>query len=77
MTRPIVVDIEVPETLNDFDFPASLDERLQELLDKQDQEGSLAPDERREAEYLVELSNTLLVLRGRLELARRERRDAA
>ena len=77
MTRSFVIDVEVPETLNDFRFPPSLDQRLQALLDKQDQEGGLTPEERSEAEYLVDLSNTLLVLRGRVELARRERRDAA
>ena len=52
MTLPVVIDVEVPEALDEFRFPPRLDQRLQLLLDKQDREGALTPEERGEAEYL-------------------------
>ena len=41
--------------------------RLQELLDKQDADPALSPDEKREAEGLVDLADLLSLLRLRSE----------
>jgi hypothetical protein len=52
-----------------FKLPASVDERLSALLDKQDTEAGLTVRERREAEGLVDLAETLTYLRLKAERA--------
>ena len=60
--------IELPESLERLRLPHALDERLTWLLDRQDETGSLTPEERREAEGLVEMAELLSVLRMRAQL---------
>ena len=62
------VTIELPESLERLRLPHALDERLTLLLDRQDETGSLTPEERREAEGLVEMAELLSVLRLRAQL---------
>ncbi len=55
--------VELPADIANFAFPASLDRRLQFLLDKQDRGDVLSEEERAEAEGLVELSSFLSLLK--------------
>jgi hypothetical protein len=57
----------MPTDLNSFTLPAGVNERLQELLDRQDQGQPLAPAERLEAEGLVNLAEFLSLLRLRAQ----------
>ena len=59
--------VELPADIATFTFPASLDRRLQFLLDKQDQGEVLSEDEQAEAEGLVELSSFLSLLKLRAQ----------
>jgi hypothetical protein len=77
MNNEVVVKLSLPEELAGFRFPESLDRRLHELLDKQDERGPLDTDERLEAEGLVALAEMLSTLRARAEVAARELPDAA
>jgi len=65
MSQQILVEIEMPAALDQFKLPPSVDERLQELLDRQDRGETLTDSERREAEGLVELAEFLSLLRLR------------
>lgn len=72
MAQPILIEVEVPETLEGLHLPPGVHERLQRLLDRQDQEGGLSPEERREAEGLVDLAELLSLLRLRARRIERE-----
>jgi hypothetical protein len=48
-------------------LPEALQERLQNLLDLQDAQGSLSSQERREAEALVQLVDMLALVRLRAD----------
>ncbi|MBY0493302.1 MAG: hypothetical protein K2Y23_03720 [Cyanobacteria bacterium] len=61
------VEIDVPDDLARFRLPPGVQQRLQTLLDKQDQGSPLSNDEREEAEGLVNLSEFLTLLRLRAE----------
>ena len=65
MSRQIVIDLHIPESLEEFRFPRWANMRLQKLLDKQDLGGELSSDEREEAEYLVDLAELLTAIRLR------------
>jgi hypothetical protein len=67
MPQHILVELEMPTDLNSFTLPAGVNERLQELLDRQDQGQPLAPAERLEAEGLVNLAEFLSLLRLRAQ----------
>ena len=67
MFRPVVFEIEVPDTLDRLRLPAGVDQRLTALLDRQDDVGGLTPEERREAEGLTDLSELLSLLRLRAQ----------
>jgi hypothetical protein len=67
MSQHILVELEMPTDLNRFTLPAGVNERLQELLDRQDQGQPLAPAERLEAEGLVNLADFLSLLRLRAQ----------
>jgi hypothetical protein len=54
--------IEIPIELAQFQFPKAVQERLQFLLDRQDEGGMLSGAERQEAEGLVELAEFLSLL---------------
>ncbi|MFZ5819126.1 MAG: hypothetical protein ACOYYJ_04415 [Chloroflexota bacterium] len=72
MPQQIMVQLEVPSDLVRFHLPEGVDQRLQTLLNRQDQGEKLTPAERLEAEGLVNLSELLTLLRLRAERAQRE-----
>jgi hypothetical protein len=65
----VLIELEVPKDWRNFRLPPALDNRLQELLDRQDIEGKLTRAERREAEALVELAEMLTLMKLRAKLA--------
>ncbi len=67
MSQQVLLKLELPEDLERFRLPRGVDERLHGLLDRQDRGEGLTPDERREAEGLVELAELLSLLRLRAE----------
>lgn len=67
MSEPVLFEIEMPEDLARFRLPRGVDERLQALLNRQDDGEELTPEERKEAEGLVELGELLSLLRLRAE----------
>ena len=69
----VIVELDVPKDWRQFKLPTALDARLQELLDRQDTEGKLAPAERREATALTELVDMLSLMKLRAERAARRK----
>jgi hypothetical protein len=67
MSQHVLIELEVPTDLDRFKLPKGVNERLQELLDRQDRGEALTPAERTEAEGLVELSELLSLLRLRTQ----------
>jgi hypothetical protein len=65
MSRAVVFELELPDTLEQLRLPAGVDERLTLLLDLQGEIGVLTPEEQREAEGLVALADLLSLLRLR------------
>jgi len=63
--QSILVQVDMPTDLEKFQLPPGVNQRLQALLDKQDQDGPLTAAERQEAEGLVELAELLSLLRLR------------
>ena len=63
----VTVELELPEDWRGLQLPEALHERLQDLLDRQDEQGSLSSQERREAEALVQLVDMLSLMRLRAE----------
>jgi hypothetical protein len=72
MPQHVVVELEMPSDLEQFKLPPGVDERLQDLLDRQDRGEPLTPSERREAEGLINLAEVLSLLRLRAERTWRE-----
>ena len=75
MALSVLVKVDLPGDWKKFRMPSALHERLQELLDRQDQEGKLTPRERREARALVKLADMFAVMRIRSEVAAKRRRS--
>ncbi len=67
MPQAVKIRLELPDDLAEFRLPDGLRQRLQELLDRQDEGQALTPAESREAEGLVDLSDLLSLLRLRAE----------
>ena len=67
MSQHILVELEVPTNLDKFRLPQGVNERLQELLDRQDRGAELTAAERTEAEGLVNLAELLSLLRLRTQ----------
>lgn len=65
MAEPVLVEIQMPDDLAGFHLPDGVHERLQTLLDRQDQGLDLTEAERREAEGLVNLAELLSLLKLR------------
>jgi hypothetical protein len=63
----VAVELELPEDWQALRLPEALQERLQNLLDLQDAQGSLSSQERREAEALVQLVDMLALIRLRAD----------
>jgi len=72
MSQHVLVEIEIPADLDKFRLPKGVNERLQGLLDRQDQGEELTPAERLEAEGLVDLVELLSLLRLRTQRIWRE-----
>ena len=72
MSQTVTIELELPDDLAQFRLPAALHRRLQDMLDRQDRGQRLTVAEREEAEDLVNLAETLSLLRLRAERASRE-----
>lgn len=70
-----MVELKVPKDWGRFRLPKALDDRLRDLLDRQDREGRLSPSERKEAQALVDLADmlSLMKLRARRGSQRKSR----
>ena len=64
MPAVIEAPVEMIESVADLRLPAKVDRRLQGLMDRNN-EGSLSAGERDDLEALVELSETISLLRAR------------
>jgi hypothetical protein len=67
MAEPRVIELELPRDLEQFTLPAGVEQRLQSLLDRQDQGEELTSQERMEAEGLVELAELLSLIKLRAQ----------
>ncbi len=67
MSYAIQIELEMPDELARFHLPSGVRGRLQDLLDRQDRGQTLTPEERHEAEGLVDLADLLSLLRLRAE----------
>ena len=67
MSQGVQIALDLPDDFGELRLPAGVEERLQELLDRQDRGDVLTPAERREAEGLVDLAELLSLLRLRVE----------
>ena len=72
MSQHVLVEIQMPSDLDQFKLPPGVDERLQDLLDRQDRGEPLTPSERREAEGLIDLAEVLSLLKMRAQRTWRE-----
>lgn len=63
----VVVQIEMPAGMEEFQLPEGVHRRLQELLDRQDQGVTLTSAEREEAQGLVDMAEWLSLLRLRAQ----------
>jgi len=65
----VLIELDLPPDLEQFKLPSAVDERLQELLDRQDRGEILTANERKEAEGLVDLAEMLSMLSLRAQRA--------
>lgn len=63
----VTIELQLPEDLSSFKLPQGVADRLQFLLDRQDAGISLTPNEKREAQGLVDLAELLTLLKLRAE----------
>jgi hypothetical protein len=63
----LTLEVELPADLDRFRLPEAVAARLHSLLDRQDSGQPLTPQERAEAEGLVNLAEFLTLLRLRAE----------
>jgi hypothetical protein len=63
MPHDVAIQLVLPADLDRFHLPAAVNERLQELLDRQDRGDVLSSRERSEAEGLVNVAELLSLLR--------------
>jgi hypothetical protein len=75
MSQQVLIEIEMPAALSQFKLPSGVNERLQNLLDRQDSGELLSENERREAEGLVDLAEFLSLLRLRSNRVRSEQEN--
>ena len=67
----VTVEPELPEDWHSLQLPEALHDRLQDLLDRQDEQGGLSSQERREAEAMVQLVDLLALMRLKAEAVQR------
>lgn len=72
MAQNAVIKIEMPVSLRQIKLPKGVENRLQNLLDRQDRGEKLTAAERKEAEGLVDLAEMLSLLRLHSERVSRE-----
>ena len=72
MAQNAVIEIEIPLSARQFKLPKGVNDRLQDLLDRQDRGEKLTVAERREAEGLVDLAEMLSLLRIRSQRVSRD-----
>ena len=65
MVQRVLVKIEMPFSVEQFKLPKGVNNRLQDLLDRQDRGEKLTSAEKKEAEGLVDLAEMLSLLRIR------------
>ena len=65
MSQSILVELNLPKDWKTFRLPPALDDRLRELLDRQDRDGKLSGRDRREARALTELVDMLSPMKAR------------
>jgi hypothetical protein len=63
----LTIEVDLPTDLARFQLPEAVNDRLQTLLDRQDSGQPLTPQERAEAQGLVDLAEFLTLLRLRVE----------
>ena len=67
----VTVELELPEDWQALQLPQALHERLQDLLDRQDEQGGLSSQERRQAAAMVQLVDLLALMRLKAEAVQR------
>jgi hypothetical protein len=72
----MLIEVEIPKDWKHFRMPPALNDRLQELLDKQDEMGKLSRKERREAEALVTLAEVFSLMKVRAACATKNERTS-
>ncbi len=65
MSQMVAIQLEVPDDVARFRLPRGVNQRLAELLNRQDSGERLTAAERKEAEGLVDLAELLSMLRLR------------
>ena len=73
MPSSVLIELEIPTDLEQFRLPAGVQQRLQDLLDRQDRGTALTPAERQEVEGLVTLAELLSLLRLRAQRAAQQK----
>ena len=75
MPSSVLIELEIPTDLEQFRLPAGVQQRLQELLDRQDHGTALTLAEQQEAEGLANLAELLSLLRLRGQRAAQQKRS--
>jgi hypothetical protein len=73
MSQHVLIEIELPTDLEQFHLPEGVQQRLQDLLDRQGGGNALTPAEQREAEGLVNLAELLSLLQARAQHTAQDR----
>jgi len=68
----VLIKLDLPPDLQQFNLPPGVDDRLHDLLDRQERGETLTASERKEAEGLVDLAEMLSLLCLRAIRAERE-----
>lgn len=74
MVQTIEIPIQFLEEMANFQFPASTQEKLNQLMDKNN-EGKLLEEEREELSALIEINERVSLLKGQAKLFLRQNRD--
>jgi hypothetical protein len=73
MPPSVLIELEIPTDLEQFRLPAGVQQRLQELLDRQDHGTALTLADQQEAEGLANLAELLSLLRLRGQRAAQQK----
>ncbi len=75
MPPSVLIELEIPTDLEQFRLPAGVQQRLQDLLDRQDHGTALTLAEQQGAEGLANLAELLSLLRLRGQRAAQQNRS--